>query len=95
VGLLNLCLGEVGIALEQERPDGLLPGKVDELLVRLDRVGASQYGGGEQKESERKGVAEEMGQVRAARWHEVRITVSRRRELISLSGTGGMQGAFE
>ena len=39
VGLLNLGFGEVGIALEQERADGLLPREVDELLVGLDRIG--------------------------------------------------------
>jgi hypothetical protein len=44
VGLFELGLGKGGEALEQERTDGLLPGKVDELLVGLDRVGAAGPG---------------------------------------------------
>lgn len=44
MGLFELGLGKGGEALEQERTDGLLPGKVDELLVGLDRVGAAGRG---------------------------------------------------
>ena len=74
MGLLNLRLGEIGIALEQERPDGLFPGKVDELLVCLDGVGASKYGKGEQEECERESSGAEMSAMRSTRGHEVRIT---------------------
>jgi hypothetical protein len=38
VCFLKLGLGEGREATEQKRADGLLPGKVDEFLVRLDRV---------------------------------------------------------
>jgi len=41
MSLFDLGLGQGGEALEQERTDGLFPGKVDELLVSLDRVGAA------------------------------------------------------
>jgi hypothetical protein len=44
MGLFDLGFGKGGEALEQERTDGLLPGKVDELLVGLDRVGAAGPG---------------------------------------------------
>jgi hypothetical protein len=39
VGLLELGFGELGVMLEENGPDGLLPGEVDQLLVALDRVG--------------------------------------------------------
>jgi len=42
VGLLKLSLGKSRILLEQNRADGLLPGKVDQLLVGLDGVGDSR-----------------------------------------------------
>ena len=41
VGLLKLGFGQVWEFFEQEGADGLLPGKVDELLVGLDGVGDS------------------------------------------------------
>jgi hypothetical protein len=39
VSFLELGLGEIGIVLEKNGLDGLLPGKVDQLLVGLDGVG--------------------------------------------------------
>jgi hypothetical protein len=39
VSLLELGFGERGIVLEEYGPDGLLPGKVDQLLMALDGVG--------------------------------------------------------
>jgi hypothetical protein len=39
VSLLKLGFGERRVVLEENRPDGLLPCQVDELLVALDRVG--------------------------------------------------------
>jgi hypothetical protein len=41
VGLLELGFGEGGKVLEEDGPNRLLPGKVDEFLVRLDGVGDS------------------------------------------------------
>lgn len=38
VRLLNLYGSEFGIAFEQKRPDGLLPGQIDELFVRLHGI---------------------------------------------------------
>jgi hypothetical protein len=42
VSLLELGIGEGGVCLEENGPDGLLPGEVDQLLMGLDGVG---YGG--------------------------------------------------
>jgi hypothetical protein len=47
VGFLKLGLGESREAMEQERADGLLPGEVDEFLVRLDRVRDGRFRGEE------------------------------------------------
>ena len=37
-GLLELSVGEVGIALEQDRADGMLPRDVNDCFVGLDGV---------------------------------------------------------
>jgi hypothetical protein len=50
VGFVDLSFGEVGEAREQKRADGLLPGKVDELLVGLDGVGTAGLGENEEKD---------------------------------------------
>jgi hypothetical protein len=39
VGFLELGLGEGGVVLEENGADGLLPGKIDEFLMGLNRVG--------------------------------------------------------
>ena len=44
VGLLDLRLGEMGEALEQDGADGGFPGEVDELFVGLDGVGDRRRG---------------------------------------------------
>jgi hypothetical protein len=38
VGFLELGFGEGGVFLEENGPDGLLPGEVDQLLMGLDGV---------------------------------------------------------
>ena len=38
VSLLELSFGEGGVLLEKNRPDGLLPGEIDQFLVALDGV---------------------------------------------------------
>ena len=50
VGLLELSVGESGIFLEEKGADGLLPSKIDQLLVTLDGVGDGR--GCRQKQSE-------------------------------------------
>ena len=50
VSLLELSIGEVGVLLEENWPDGLLPGEVDQLLMGLDGVGDG--GSGHQKQAE-------------------------------------------
>jgi hypothetical protein len=39
VSFLELGFGEAGIVFEENWPDGLLPGEVDQFLMALDRVG--------------------------------------------------------
>ena len=58
VGLVELGFGHVGEALEEQGADGFLPGQVDELLVGLDGVAATDMGEGEQDESKQEGFAE-------------------------------------
>jgi hypothetical protein len=48
VSLLELGLGEGGVVLEKDGPDGLLPGQVDQLLVALDGVGDCRRRGEQQ-----------------------------------------------
>lgn len=54
VGLVNLRFGEARIAFEQERTNGLLPGKIDNLLMALERVGMTGFTKEQEKECERK-----------------------------------------
>jgi hypothetical protein len=49
VGLLKLSFGEGGEAFEKKRTDGLLPGKIDKLLMSLDRVGGARDSGKKQR----------------------------------------------
>jgi hypothetical protein len=65
VGLAELGGSEVGVALEQQRLDGVGPGEVDDLFVGEDGVGAGRPGeeepaGGEQNEGGREDLRSEI-----------------------------------
>lgn len=75
VGFVDLRIGEVGILVEQEWTNRLLPGEIDELFVSLDGVGTA--GLREEKEKhEREGFGAEVVGLRSMRGHEERITAS-------------------
>lgn len=77
VSFLDLRLGEVWEALEQEWANRLLPREIDKLLVGLDRVGKGWPGEDEQQEDnkERYGVgAVEMCRFPVGPVHKKRIT---------------------
>ena len=52
-GVLDLSGSESGVAAEEQRDDGGLPGEVDELLVGEQGVGTSGWGGSEEAEDEK------------------------------------------
>lgn len=50
MSFLELGFGEGGVLFEENGPDGLLPGDVDQLLMGLDGVGDGGSGRQEQAE---------------------------------------------
>ena len=51
-GVLDFSGRESGVAAEEQRDDGGLPGEVDELLVGKQGVGTGGWGGSEEAEDE-------------------------------------------
>jgi len=54
-GLFKIGGGEVGITAEEKGNDGIVPGKVDELLVREEGVGGERACGGEEQDEKKCG----------------------------------------
>lgn len=50
VGFVNLRFGEGWVTFEKERTNRLFPGKIDELLVSLDRIGVARFAEEQEKE---------------------------------------------
>ena len=54
MGLVNLRFGQIRVAFDQERTNGLLPGKIDYLFMGLERVRVPRLAKEQEKECERK-----------------------------------------
>ena len=50
-GFFQLCLGQVRIAAEQQGNDGVVPGEVDQLLVRKQGIGKRRESANEEQQA--------------------------------------------